>query len=492
MPTNQTYSLISRGDGVRGTLTFSEPYSDDGGKEFIALTAVLYNFPEEFKESRGDFDFSGYTFGSQFENKGNLLEISKFFIQNELNPDLKLYGLKGDMEIDSREVVEAQVEYVYKSKIIDETTQLPVEGAKVIDTNGNSTLTNKSGEFELKSTSSPESIPKLEISSPSFSQKFITPITKDGEVKENLSLISLRSNKIELDNAIRSEIVLPEAQIRAIQLSETDFEMAKQQAMNKIVEQIKIVLIPQVLTLIAQFGISKAQDMIGKKFGDMNATCPVDLEELNKLIKKKNNLTKALNNIYDFLNTVKVGVEIIDKSISVAQIAVQVIQGIYFMFPVAGFGAPDVSKPLAKIIDKIEQELRKYKLISSGTLLVLTILIQILQRVLEYLSLLDSLVNGCAIEGALSQEELNENLISSIQPTDQQTLQSNRNNVNGFELTVINAPEGIIGNIQKRKAIAKNKAGITMLQGEPSFSSNDQILIDELKFHIQQNDLKAY
>ena len=30
-----------------------------------------------------------------------------------------------------------------------------------------------------------------------------------------------------------------------------------------------------------------------------------------------------------------------------------------------------------------------------------------------------------------------------------------------------------------------------MLQGEPSFSSNDQILIDELIFHIEQNDLKA-
>ena len=30
-----------------------------------------------------------------------------------------------------------------------------------------------------------------------------------------------------------------------------------------------------------------------------------------------------------------------------------------------------------------------------------------------------------------------------------------------------------------------------MLQGEPSFSSNDQILIDELVYYIQTNDLKA-
>jgi hypothetical protein len=43
----------------------------------------------------------------------------------------------------------------------------------------------------------------------------------------------------------------------------------------------------------------------------------------------------------------------------------------------------------------------------------------------------------------------------------------------------------------RRKAIARNKAGVIMLQGEPSFSSNDQILIDELIFYIKQNDLKA-
>ena len=266
--------------------------------------------------------------------------------------------------------------------------------------------------------------------------------------------------------------------------------MAKQQAMNKIVEQIKTVLIPQVLTLIAQFGISKAQDMIGKKFGDMNATCPADLEALNELIEKKNKLTRALNNIYNFLNTVKVGVEFIDKTITVAQITVQVIQGLYFAFPVGGFGLPDFSKPLAKIIDKIEQELRKYKLISSGTLLVLTILIQILQRVLEYLSLLDSLVNGCAIEGALSQEELNEDLLAATQQQENQ-LSPIVSNANGFDLEVISIDNATVGGLKRRQAIAKNKSGIIMLRGEASFSSNDQILIDELVFYIKQNNLTS-
>ncbi len=490
MLTQQTYSLISRGDGMRGNLTVSEPYSHDDGKEFIGLTAVLYNFPKEFQESRDDFDFSGYTFGSEFEYNGNLLEISNFFLQNELNPDLKLYGLKGDVEIDNREVVEAEVVYIWKSKVIDETTQLPIEGAKVSDGKGKIATTNENGEFELESLLPPSETPQLSISSPEYSETSLTPVTLEGKPKERLDLIPLRSNKIELANSIRDEIVLPDTQISAIQLSKTDFEMAKQQALNKIVEQIKVVLIPQILTLIAQFGISKAKEMIGKKFEDMNATCPADLEILNKLIEKKNKLTRALNNIYDFLNTIKVGVEFIDKSISVAQIVVQTIEGIYLLFPVAGFGAPDVSKPLAKIIDKIEQELRKYKVISSGTLLVLTILIQLLQRVLEYLSLLDSLVNGCAIEGALSQEELNEDLLAATQQQENQ-LSPIVTNVNGFEMDVISIDSSSVNGLKRRQAIAKNQAGIIMLRGEASFSSNNQILIDELTFYIKQNDLKA-
>ena len=45
--------------------------------------------------------------------------------------------------------------------------------------------------------------------------------------------------------------------------------------------------------------------------------------------------------------------------------------------------------------------------------------------------------------------------------------------------------------LKRRRAIARNKNGVVMLKGEYSFSSIDQILIDELVFYIQQNDLRA-
>jgi hypothetical protein len=45
--------------------------------------------------------------------------------------------------------------------------------------------------------------------------------------------------------------------------------------------------------------------------------------------------------------------------------------------------------------------------------------------------------------------------------------------------------------LKRRRAIAVNQNNVVMLKGEWSFSSIDQILIDELVFYIQQNDLKA-
>ena len=45
--------------------------------------------------------------------------------------------------------------------------------------------------------------------------------------------------------------------------------------------------------------------------------------------------------------------------------------------------------------------------------------------------------------------------------------------------------------LKRKRALAKDTSGITVLKGEWSFSSIDQILIDELVFYIQTNDLKA-
>jgi hypothetical protein len=366
--------------------------------------------------------------------------------------------------------------YKIVGKVVNSNKE-PISGALVNGINADS-----GGNFTLEGEYSRGEIFSINISSPGYGDVTKIPFDLNGNTKDSLGVITLKSNKLELDNAIAAELPLAQLQIRALQLEKTDFEMAKQQAMNKIISQIKTVLLPQILTLIAAFGVSKAKDALGKKFGDMNATCPSNLDELNALIRKKNRLTRALNNIYKFLKTIRIGVTIINVTITVAQILLPALT--------AAASVPGAPGSTAVPIEEIKRRLKLYGLISSSTLLVLTILIEVLRKILQYLATLDSLIQGCAIEGALPQEQLTEDLLKATQEQSQQ-LSPVVTNVNGFEMEVIPIDSSEINGLKQRRAIAKNKAGVIMLQGEPSFSSNDQILIDELVFYIEQNDLKA-
>ena len=385
--------------------------------------------------------------------------------------------------------VNPPVDYVLIGKIVNNDNQ-PISEAVITSALGESTTSQENGDFTLIGKYIPGQIFIVNIFATDYGQKTINPFNLKKQLKNNggLGIIKLKPSKLDLEEAISQELPLSVDQIRSLQLSKMDFEMAKQQAMNNLIKQIKTVLLPQVLTLIAAFGISKAKDALGKKFGDMNATCPANLDELNALIKKKNRLTKTLNNILKFLTTVRVGVIGLNATITVAEIVVKTLGSSYNLAPIAGLGAPDVSKPVGKARDRIEEELKKYKLISSATIIVLTILIQILQIILDYLKLLDSLVQGCAIEGQLPQEQLSQNLLEATQEQSQQ-LSPVVTNINGFEMSVIPVDSAVIGGLKRRQAIARNPSGIIMLRGEPSFSSNDQILIDELVYYIQSNNL---
>ena len=381
--------------------------------------------------------------------------------------------------------------YIIIGQIIDKNQQ-PIPGTTITSTLGDTAVTGTDGEFNLIGEYTPGEIFKINIFAKDFSQKNITPFNLKKEIKNQgaLGIITLKDSKADLRQAIDEEIPFTDSQMKLMKASKMNVEVAKQQAMNRVIAQIKTVLIPQVLTLIAAFGISKAKDFIGKEFSSMNATCPANLEELNAIIRRKNKLTKALNNIMKFLKTVRVVVAAIAGVVTVLDIVIKVLKPVYFVFPVAGFGAPDFSRPIKFIIENIDKIAAKFGVITLSTLLVITILIEELQRVLNYLSLLDTLVEGCAIEGQLPQEQLSSDLLEATQEQSGQ-LSPVVTNVNGFEMSVISVDNVTVEGLKRRKAIARNKAGVIMLEGEPSFSSNDQILIDELVYYIEINDLKA-
>ena len=82
-------------------------------------------------------------------------------------------------------------------------------------------------------------------------------------------------------------------------------------------------------------------------------------------------------------------------------------------------------------------------------------------------------------------------LIKEIQPTEAITLGSTptqdftHRGTNGkdYVLAILTEEQGV-NPVPRRYAVAKDSIGVIILKGEPSFSSNTQILLDELKFRI--------
>ena len=245
-----------------------------------------------------------------------------------------------------------------------------------------------------------------------YSTEQVSPFNLDQSLKDVEILIPLENQKVSIKQAIIEEIIIPPPVIKGIEIAQKlkDPEtFAIKDISKKIMDRVRESLIPQVLQLIVQFGIGKAQEALGKKMDELNTTCPANLDDLNKIIKIKNDLTRILQNIFNTLETIKIGVDFADKAITIADVALGVLKSLVSSFPIAGLGAPDPSKKLLEpdgVLDKISKFLKKAKVVTSGLLLVLSLLTTTIARLLQFLSLLDALIQKCHIEGALPNEEI--------------------------------------------------------------------------------------
>ena len=238
---------------------------------------------------------------------------------------------------------------------------------------------------------------------------------------------------------------------------------------------------------------SKITTLIGDKL-----TCPADMSGLNKIIALKNKLTKQLNNIYKGIEQIEKFIAIPEKVISTSEKAIPPIQTV---IDVVGFipstpVTPNPTSPIViaqKGIDKLKDLITVSKANIGGGTFQLNFLKEELQKVLTLLDMLDLIIELCTKEigagdEALTQVKVSNELIASTQNQSNQ-LSPVVTNVNGFDMGVETEITG--DPLKRRRAIAKNTQGVVVLTGEYSYSSNDQILIDELVFYIQQNDLKA-
>ena len=307
--------------------------------------------------------------------------------------------------------------------------------------------------------------------------------TQAGEIPEQLNIHSL----LNIDKAAQLAKEKAIEEINNFVISKVDpilslpetFISKLRNSVLKPATVIQNIMLPLAFQLMIYFGIAKEEQA-----NQLQSKCPSN-ERLAFIVKKRNSVVRQLNNIYGIIaaNTALAFLFVylssmftaISKTISNLPIPLQ-----FSTYSVTA-KLDNIQKALEKLTD-VNKELKKQLLISLIFLIISLIII------LRYLKTIDKLIEGC--DDVENLEQLNAELLAL---SAQDTVQGEPEKliVNGFNMSVEVVDKAQVGELPRRQAIAKNSKGITILKGEPSFSAEDQILIDELAFYIQINNLKA-
>ena len=326
----------------------------------------------------------------------------------------------------------------------------------------------------------------ITILHPKYVPLEIIPFNGDGTVKKKLGVLKMEEIKFNF----KLPPLNPE-EIKKNLRNKEDEKYYAQEKLNQLYRTLKKDVIPPILIMLAAFGVSKGIEAIQSNKKPKGTSCP-DQTKLLEVIRKKNQVVKGLNKA---LKTIETSTKIVSTgltAINILNLAFQIIKNI--PIPVAvppGTGIPiNVITKISETIAKTERILKLLQNVGNGILTILVLLRTLIQLIISLLNLLDGLIQECAQSipelATVFQEQLSNELINfgSLSSNNQSL-----NIINGFTMGI--ETEITTNPLKRRRATTKNKSGITLLFGEFSLTSIDQILIDELIFYIQTNDLKA-
>ena len=224
-----------------------------------------------------------------------------------------------------------------------------------------------------------------------------------------------------------------------------------------------------------------------------SSQCP-NAKEIQKIIKIKNNLLKNINALERRIQKLRSVANKLDASIKAARVAISFITSI--PIPTVLTFIPGQSGGLVKgvpysTLTKLSNRLIKInKLLDAleadkvGILGVINTVSVTLGGLKKRLEVIDLAIQGCSKDSSalgLSQ------IVASAQPPQNTGSEGTPKDPDyyykGYELAIIDDPNSP-SIAPRRYAIAKDKAGVIVLYGPSSFSSDTKVLLDEIKFRI--------
>jgi hypothetical protein len=237
--------------------------------------------------------------------------------------------------------------------------------------------------------------------------------------------------------------------------------------------------------------------------------CPPEVE---KLIKIRNNIVEQADSIVKTINKISTTVAIASTGVNTLVGIIKGLKGARIgasvaakLIPVGLPGAvPAALNDFDTLITEktfdIEGNSKITPIVTAinGIAVPIALISFYISKFLSLISILDALIGDCISNGGdnisdnpnLVLSPISEDLITIATTQDQAEQSPNLSLYQGFILEIEVVPYS--PTVDRRRAVGKNSSGIILIQTELSFTPIDQVMINELKFVIDRDNLKAY
>jgi hypothetical protein len=209
--------------------------------------------------------------------------------------------------------------------------------------------------------------------------------------------------------------------------------------------------------------------------------CPTK-EQLILIIEKRNALASGINQLQNQIKTLDRASSLITKITTPIPPALSILKLTPLPTSLPGVTAGNIVV-LSDIFNILKETLNKFKSIAGGFDFLENFAIAILNRINDELKKLDTLIEKCAKELDIEYEIINDELNQNI-------TEEGFGTYKGFTFEI--KYDGLNQTpYPKRFAQALDKKKVVRLKSESSFASDPNILVEELKFIIDIQNLKG-
>jgi hypothetical protein len=268
-------------------------------------------------------------------------------------------------------------------------------------------------------------------------------------------------------------------------------------------------IVPTIVNLAFQIGMEKLDEVTGGIVLPELCIPDVELKKVldirNNIVSKVNSASQAIEALKKPLNTLNTTVNISSQALQTINIAIIAAEIAIPLLPTSAPGTPNPAgialTTLTKIKDFKLPVTDKINIAKNGINSITSALDyvnSILSQIISLLNAIDAYLlkcNGATIDPNSTDEtkkltSLTPYLLDVEQNANKVKIDPNKNEIyQDFLFEIVEEP--FSPSVNKRRAVAKNKDGIILLQTPSSFTTDNQVLFAELKLMIDKNNLKA-